>query len=127
MFFDIFGLSQHPFAENPPIDHLWGDDRMAQALARLEFFSLTASLALITGPTGSGKSCLLRLYRQALPQNRFQTVYLNLTHLNPVAMLRLMVGALGGLYPCLGLKWAKIACCCNCWRAFIAMSCPHCS
>jgi general secretion pathway protein A len=95
VFFDIFGFSQHPFAENPPTDQLWCDDRMEQALARLEFFSLTASLALITGPTGTGKSCLLRLYRQALPQNRFQTVYLNLTHLNPVALLRLMVGALG--------------------------------
>lgn len=95
MFLTHFNMSAHPFAENPPIDWLLTDNRFEQALARMKFFLEQGRLALITGQTGIGKSSLLRLVRQAMPQNRYTPVYLHLTSVTPGAFLRLIVAQLG--------------------------------
>lgn len=95
MFLTHFNMSVHPFAENPPIDWLLTDSRFEQALARMKFFLEQGRLALITGQTGVGKSSLLRLVRQAMPQNRYTPVYLHLTSVTPGAFLRLIVTQLG--------------------------------
>jgi general secretion pathway protein A len=95
MFLNHFNMSAHPFSENPPIDWLLTDDRFEQALARMRFFLDQGRIALITGQTGVGKSSLLRMVRQAMPQNRFTPVYLHLTNVSPGAFLRLIVSELG--------------------------------
>lgn len=95
MFLDLFALHAHPFAENPPIDWLRRDEQTDQALARLRFFQQQNAIGLIVGQTGLGKSSLLRLFVNELPANRYQSLYLNLTALNPNAFLRLLVNRLG--------------------------------
>ena len=95
MFLDHFSLNAHPFAENPPINWLLHDPRIEQALARLKFFYEQTAIALILGQTGIGKSSLLRLFLQELPQNRFHPLYLHLTPLNANGFLRLIVSSLG--------------------------------
>jgi type II secretory pathway predicted ATPase ExeA len=95
MFFTHFNMNTHPFAENPPIDWLLTDSRFEQALARMKFFLEQGRLALITGQTGVGKSSLLRLVRQNMPQNRFTPLYLHLTSVKSGAFLRLIVTELG--------------------------------
>ncbi len=95
MFFQSFNLDDHPFAETPDNSRLLADQRFEQALARLQFFSQCAQLAVVLGHTGTGKSSLLRLYLSALPKNHFNPVYLHLTLVNPNALLRLIVNALG--------------------------------
>lgn len=95
MFLDHFELTDHPFAEKPPIDWLLRDERTQQALARLKFFEQQGTIALIIGQTGLGKSSLLRLFIHQLPQNRYHPLYLHLTPLNANAFLRLMVTKLG--------------------------------
>jgi len=95
MFLNHFALTDHPFAEKPPIDWLLRDERIDQALARLKFFEDQGEIALIIGQTGLGKSSLLRLFIQQLPQNRYHPIYLHLTPLNANAFLRLIVTKLG--------------------------------
>lgn len=95
MFLTHFNLECHPFAENPPIKWLLTDSRFEQALARMKFFLEQGRLALITGPTGVGKSSLLRLVRQDMPQNRYTPLYLHLTSITSGAFLRLIVTQLG--------------------------------
>jgi len=95
MFFTHFSMNTHPFAENPPIDWLLTDSRFEQALGRMKFFLEQGRLALITGQTGVGKSSLLRLVRQNMPQNRFTPLYLHLTSVKSGAFLRLIVTELG--------------------------------
>lgn len=95
MFLNHFSLNDHPFSENPPIQWLLRDPRMDQALAGLKFFEQQGALALILGQTGIGKSSLLRLFINELPQNRYQPLYLHLTPLNANAFLRLIVARLG--------------------------------
>ena len=95
MFLNHFALTDHPFAEKPPIDWLLRDERTQQALARLKFFEQQGAIALIIGQTGLGKSSLLRLFIDQLPHNRYHPVYLHLTPLNANAFLRLIVTKLG--------------------------------
>ena len=95
MFLNHFALTTHPFAEKPPIEWLLCDERIEQALARLKFFQQQGDIALIIGQTGLGKSSLLRLFIQQLPQNRYLSLYLHLTPLNANAFLRFIVSKLG--------------------------------
>jgi len=95
MFLNHFSLNDHPFIEQPPTRWLMRDPRIDQALAGLQFFEQQGSIGLILGQTGIGKSSLLRLFIQELPQNRYQPLYLHLTTLNANAFLRLMVTRLG--------------------------------
>jgi general secretion pathway protein A len=95
MFLNHFALAYHPFAEKPPVQWLQRDPRVDKALARLKFFEQQSAIALIIGQTGVGKSSLLRLFIKELPQNRYQPLYLHLTHLCANAFLRLMVTRLG--------------------------------
>ena len=95
MFLDHFDLNSHPFSEKPPIAWLLRDANTDQGLARLKFFEQQGNVALIIGQTGTGKSSLLRLFIQQLPQNRYQPLYLHLTPLSANAFLRLMVIKLG--------------------------------
>jgi general secretion pathway protein A len=95
MFLSHFNMSQNPFAERPPAEWLLKDERTAQGLARLEYFAQEGLVALLLGQTGVGKSTLLRLFLGALPNNRYTTRYLHLTHLNARSLLRLIVAGLG--------------------------------
>jgi general secretion pathway protein A len=88
-------MTHHPFSEKPPIHWLLADNRFDQALARLQFFQQQGNLALITGQTGIGKSSLLRLFQQQLPQNLYHPIYLHLTNISPSSFLRLIVSQLG--------------------------------
>lgn len=95
MFLAHFNLTDHPFMETPPLKWILHDPRMEEALARLQFFREQGRLALVLGQTGVGKSTLLRLFIDALPQNRYQPLYLHLTPMNANAFLRLIVTSLG--------------------------------
>ena len=83
MFLNHFQMTQHPFAEKPPVEWLLQDDRFQEALARLSFFQNQGHLALVLGQTGVGKSSLLRCFTRSLPLNRCQCLYFSLTIRQP--------------------------------------------
>lgn len=95
MFTDHFQMTDNPFAENPPDKWLICDERFEQALARLKFFREQGRLALIFGQTGVGKSSLLRMFKNELPQNRLHPISLHITNMSPNAFLRMIVSRLG--------------------------------
>lgn len=95
MFLSHFKMTAHPFDERPPVDWLLKDERMAQAMARLDYFVHQGTIALLIGQTGVGKSSLLRLFIHSLSKNRYHPLYLHLTDINVNAFLRLIVHELG--------------------------------
>ena len=95
MFYDFYQLTALPFEERIAPDKMLTDGRFANGLARLEYFVEGGMAALLTGPTGVGKSSLLRLFVQKLPTSRFHTLYLHLTHVESTSLLRTLVTALG--------------------------------
>ncbi len=95
MFYRHFNLDHNPFMECTPLSWLLKDERLDQGLARLEYFAREGLAALILGHTGTGKSSLLRLFKQQLDKNRCPVQYLHLTHLTAPGLLRSIVAELG--------------------------------
>ena len=95
MFTTYFKMTRHPFCERTPINQILKDERITQGLARLEYLAQEGTIALLTGPTGVGKSSLLKLFLHSLSKNQFHPLYLHLTHLSSVSFLKLIVHGLG--------------------------------
>lgn len=94
MFYESYGLQGMPFEEWLAPDKLLGDDRFAKGAERLAYFGEAGLAALLTGPTGVGKTTLWRMFLARLPANRFQTVAVTLSALESASLLRLIVLAL---------------------------------
>ena len=94
MFAQAFNLTALPFEEHIAADKILVDDRFTQALNRLEYFADYGLVALMTGPTGVGKSCLIERFLDTLPAHRYQPLYLHISRVNAAAMLRMIVAAL---------------------------------
>ena len=94
MFEQAFNLTALPFEEHIDTEKILLDDRFTQALNRLEYFADYGLVALMTGPTGVGKSCLIARFLDALPAHRYQPLYLHISRVNSAAMLRMIVTAL---------------------------------
>lgn len=94
MFAQAFNLNTLPFEEHISTDRTLNDERFTQALNRLEYFAEYGLIALLTGPTGVGKSCLVNRFLDALPAHRYQPLYLHISRVESAAMLRMIVAAL---------------------------------
>jgi general secretion pathway protein A len=94
MYQEHFQLKRQPFSEHAAVSSLWIDQRMKEALARLTFLIDHAALGLVTGPSGVGKSALLKCFLDKLPQ-RCEAVYCHLTHLPSSGLLKVLVGQMG--------------------------------
>jgi general secretion pathway protein A len=95
MFLTHFQFHSQPFAERMAAESLWPDDRLRQGLARLRYLADQATLGLVTGPSGVGKSALLKRFLHELPRPQYEAVYLHLTHLPSSGLLKLLVARLG--------------------------------
>jgi general secretion pathway protein A len=95
MFLTHFKLTSQPFAERIAAEALWQDDRMRQGVARLRYLAEQATVGLLTGASGVGKSAVLKRFIHELPRPQHQPVYLHLTRLPSAAVLKLIVSQLG--------------------------------
>ena len=95
MYLEHLQLKSQPFAEHAAVAALWQDQRMDEGLARLEYLLQCGQLGLITGPSGGGKSALLKRFLHGLPPQRCQALYCHLSHLSSASLLKLVVIQLG--------------------------------
>jgi general secretion pathway protein A len=95
MFAQAFHLDALPFEEHIAVERILDDERFTQALDRLQFFADHGLVALLTGPTGAGKSCLIQRFIHMLPAHRYQPLVLHISRVDAAAMLRMIVSALG--------------------------------
>ena len=95
MFTTHFKMTAQPFLENTSAQHILKDERFTEGLARLTYLATHGTLGLLTGPTGVGKSSLIKLFLHSLSANRFQPAYVYLTHVGGNGLLKMIVSALG--------------------------------
>jgi general secretion pathway protein A len=95
VFHDFYGLTALPFEERTAPDKLLADERFAKGLDRLDYFLQAGLAALVTGPTGVGKSSLLRLFLSRLAANQYHPILLQQTAMEAASLLRLLVRTLG--------------------------------
>lgn len=95
MYLEHFQLKSQPFSEHAAVSALWQDQRMDEGLARLDYLVQCGQLGLVTGPSGVGKSALLKRFLHALQPQQCQALYCHLTHLPCAGLLKLVVAQLG--------------------------------
>ena len=94
MFAQAFNLNTLPFEEQIRAEKILNDERFTQVLNRLEYFAGYGLVALMTGHTGVGKSCLIHRFLDTLPAHRYQPLLLHISRVESAAMLRMIVAAL---------------------------------
>jgi general secretion pathway protein A len=97
MYLEHFQLERQPFSEHAAVAALWQDGRMTEGLARLEYLVGHGVLGLVTGPSGVGKSALLKRFLHSLAAQHCDAVYCHLSHLASAGMLKLVVTQLGDI------------------------------
>ncbi len=95
MYLDHFQLKSQPISEHAAVSSLWQDPRMDEGLARLEYLIQCGQLGLVTGPSGVGKSALLKRFLHGLLPQHCQAFYCHLSHLPAAGLLKLVVTQLG--------------------------------
>jgi len=97
MYLEHFQLRSQPFREHAAASGLWQDQRMKEGLARLDFLIAMGELGMLTGPSGVGKSALIKRFLDDLTQRQCEIVYCHLTHLPSNGLMKLIVTQLGEL------------------------------
>ncbi|MCA8917347.1 MAG: AAA family ATPase, partial [Planctomycetes bacterium] len=95
MYLEHFQFRSQPFSEHAAATALWQDTRMKEGLARLEFLLAMGELGLVTGPSGVGKSALIKRLLSRLTPQQCEVVYCHLTHLPSSGLLKLIATQLG--------------------------------
>lgn len=95
MYLEHFSLRSQPFSEHAAATTLWQDQRMKEGLARLEYLVSLGELGMLTGPSGVGKSALIKRLISSLTPQQCETVYCHLTHLPAAGLLKLIASQLG--------------------------------
>lgn len=95
MYLEHFRLRTQPFTEHAAAAALWQDARMKEGLARLEFLLTLGELGMVTGPSGVGKSALIKRFLHRLTPQQCEVVYCHLTQLPSSGLLKLIATQLG--------------------------------
>jgi len=95
MYLQHFQLHRQPFSEHTAVNDLWIDNRMEEGLARLRHLMEHGVLGLVTGPSGVGKSALLKRFLHSINGQQYHTVYCHLTRLSAFGLLKQIVDQLG--------------------------------
>ena len=90
-----FGFSRIPFRKNVPASSMFDSESQRNLLHGLALWIDLRGLALVTGPSGVGKSICLRRFVQQLPQGRYTVHPFNQIPTTPTGFLRALTRRLG--------------------------------
>jgi type II secretory pathway predicted ATPase ExeA len=95
MYRKFFGLSKLPFKSSPDLDVFYKNGSRQDILEALVYTVVRGDgITKVTGEVGSGKTMLLRLLADSLPDN-FTVLYINTPNLSPKDMLMHICSELG--------------------------------
>lgn len=95
MFQTFYGLTFDPFTKEVENKNFYKSYQFNQALSRLEFLKKNKGFGLITGEPGTGKSSLLRYFKESLNPNLYKCVYIPLSTLTVMDFYRALCDGLG--------------------------------
>jgi general secretion pathway protein A len=90
-----FGLSKLPFRKNVHAADMFQSRAQLALLHGLGFFLDIRGIALVSGPSGVGKSITLRRFVQELDEDRFRPVHIAIAPTTAIGFLRVLNRALG--------------------------------
>ena len=90
-----FNLSKHPFSKEIITDDLLTLPSIQRALQTLELLVDTKGIGCLTGKSGTGKSCLIRMLMKGMPSGLVKPVYLCHTSIGVMEFYTHLANALG--------------------------------
>ena len=72
-----YGLTRLPFSKDIPTSEMLDTEALQAARERLKAALEGRASAVVTGDSGSGKTCLLRAIEEDLPQGRYRIHYVH--------------------------------------------------
>ncbi|HEX3012113.1 MAG TPA: AAA family ATPase, partial [Syntrophomonadaceae bacterium] len=95
MFETFYGFSNTPFSRNIATDQLYQSVMLEETLGRLEYAAQRQLFAVITGDCGTGKTTIIRKFKDSLDSSRFLVMYLADSQLTPRHFYKGMLEQLG--------------------------------
>lgn len=80
---DFYGMQNIPFQRDIPPDYLFVSKQMEEGLSRLIYTVDGQKFTTLTGPSGVGKSTLLRKLKHVLPKEKYSVFYASDSKLTP--------------------------------------------
>jgi type II secretory pathway predicted ATPase ExeA len=80
---EYYGLTKNPFSKNIQSSSLFEADCQQEALLRLMYVAEHQQFAVMTGDCGTGKTTILRKYKDLLDDKKYQFLYLADSKLTP--------------------------------------------
>lgn len=83
MFEEFYGFSKTPFSRDMPTEELYSSVMLDETLGRLQYAAQRQMFAVITGECGTGKTTILRKFKDNLDQQKYMVMYLADSKLTP--------------------------------------------
>jgi len=95
MFEEYYGFTQTPFSRTIPTDKLYHGNDSDELIERLKYAARRQLFAVMTGDSGTGKTTILRRFRDELQNSAFQILYLSDSKMTPLTFYRSILEQLG--------------------------------
>ena len=95
MFETFYGLTNTPFSRDIATDQLYSSIMLEETLGRLEYAAQRQLFAVVTGDCGTGKTTIIRKFKDYLDASRFMVMYLADSQLTPRHFYKGMLEQLG--------------------------------
>jgi type II secretory pathway predicted ATPase ExeA len=83
MFEEFYGLTASPFSRDIPTDQLFTPAMLEETLGRMEYAAKRQLFMVITGDCGTGKTTIIRRFKDTLDPAAFKLLYLADSKLTP--------------------------------------------
>lgn len=83
MFEEFYGFTKIPFSRDIPTEELYGSVMFDETLGRLKYAAQRQMFAVVTGECGTGKTTIIRKFKDTLDQQKYMIMYLADSKLTP--------------------------------------------
>ena len=95
MFESFYGFKQTPFSRTIPTDKLYRGNDSDELLERLKWAAKGQLFAVMTGDSGTGKTTMLRRFRDELQNSRYKVLYMSDSKMTPRTFYKGVLEQLG--------------------------------
>lgn len=94
-FLEYWGFDKLPFPKIAQPDNIFLDNRMNEALNRLQQLLATREVGVVAGEAGTGKSTLLDIFLNQVSNTRYRVIHIPIPQTRPRELYRGIAAALG--------------------------------
>ena len=94
-YLSYYGLEKNPFVKDIKTNELYESEGFKEGYNRLIYLKEIKGIGLITGVIGTGKTSLLRKFKESLNPERYNIIYVSITNIGRFEFLNIICKSLG--------------------------------